>query len=94
MVFQTLNRLKWTGRLEKCTVTIVSRGFPGDVKKISGKNITEVKRDHFVFSERGKETFIPHHRVKRIRIDGETIWRRNSKKGCFGPFAFLRKTCL
>ena len=77
MVFQTLNKLKWTNKLERCMVTIVSRGSPGD----------------FVFNERGKETFIHHHRVKRIRINGETIWRRNSKKGCFGPFAFLRKTC-
>ncbi len=81
MVFQTLNKLKWTGKLGRCEVTIISRGSPGDRKKIHGDFITEVKKDHFIFSEKSKETFIPNHRVVEIKADGEIIWRRSSEKG-------------
>jgi uncharacterized protein (UPF0248 family) len=81
MVFQTLNKLKWTGRLGECAVIFIDRGSPDDKKEIPGKAITEVKRDHFLFSEKGDETFIPNHRVLEIRLDGKPIWTRKTRKG-------------
>lgn len=81
MVFQTLNRLKWKGGIERSSVTFVSRGSPGDRKTIDGKEITEIKKDHFLFREEGKETFIPNHRVLEIRKDGRLAWKRKTGKG-------------
>ena len=76
MVFQTLNRLKWTGQLKDCEIIIVHRGARGDKKLIKGQEIVEVKRTYFLYSESGRETFIPNHRVLEIRLGGRVIWKR------------------
>jgi uncharacterized protein (UPF0248 family) len=77
VVFQTLNRLKWTGKLDGAEIVILHRGAPNDRKNIQGNNITEVKKGYFSFLSQGGETTIPHHRVREIRLDGKTIWKRN-----------------
>ena len=75
MVFQVLNRLKWTGRLGYAEVTFVHRGAPGDIKTISGKNITEVRKGYMVYSNL-EETVIPLHRIVEVRVSGEVVWRK------------------
>lgn len=81
MVFQTLNRLKWTGMLERCSVLFVHRGAPGDRKAISGRQITEIKRSYLHYKDGRGETFIPLHRVVEIKMDGETVWKRRTRSG-------------
>lgn len=81
MVFETLNKLKWTGKLGHAEIIFVSRGSPGDRRKISGKEITQLKRGYFYFKDKDSETYIPNHRVLEIRLKGETIWKRRSGKG-------------
>ncbi|NIO23150.1 MAG: DUF504 domain-containing protein [Candidatus Aenigmarchaeota archaeon] len=76
MVFQTLNRLKWKGDLEKAEIDILSRGSPEDRKTIPGNRVTNIKRSHFYFKDNDRETFIPNHRVLEIRKEGRTIWKR------------------
>jgi uncharacterized protein (UPF0248 family) len=76
MVFQTLNRLKWKGDLEKAEIIILSRGSPEDRKTISGRKVISIKRSHFYYKENERETFIPNHRVLEIRKGGRTIWKR------------------
>lgn len=76
MVFQTLNKLKWAGDLDRAEVVILSRGSPEDRKTISGRKITEVKRSHFYYKDNDRETFIPNHRVLEIRMKGKEIWKR------------------
>jgi uncharacterized protein (UPF0248 family) len=76
MVYQTLNKLKWTGRLDQAEIVITSRGSPGDRKTILGKQITQIKKSYFYFEGEGKETFIPLHRVLEIKLKGKTIWRK------------------
>ena len=76
MVFQTLNRLKWTGKLDKAEIVILHRGAPGDRKTIRGSQLTEVKKGYFSFEAAGRETTIPNHRVREIMLDGKIIWKR------------------
>jgi uncharacterized protein (UPF0248 family) len=81
MAFDTLNRLKWTGKLDRSEIVILHRGAPGDRRVIGGSKVTEVKRSHFCYEEGGRERFIPLHRVMEIRLDGETVWKRSTGKG-------------
>ncbi len=80
MVFQILNKLKWNGRLGECIVTMIHRGAPGDVKEISGGDITAIKKSYFSYQINGRETSIPLHRVTEIKAGGETAWKRNIRK--------------
>ncbi|MFH0956788.1 MAG: RNA repair domain-containing protein [Candidatus Aenigmatarchaeota archaeon] len=81
MAFQTLNRLKWEGKLSLCRVKILHRGAPGDEKAVEGRDIREVKKSYFTYESVGKETFIPLHRVRKIECAGETVWKKKTVKG-------------
>ncbi len=81
MVFEVLNRLKWEGGLGECEIVIRHRGAPGDVLTIPGKSLTELKRDHFIYTnERGEETFIPLHRILEVRSGGKVLWKRKARE--------------
>lgn len=75
MVFQTLNRLKWTGKLGSAEVVFIHRGAPGDIKTIKGNSIAEVRKGYIVYRN-ARETVIPLHRIVEVRLSGEVIWRR------------------
>jgi uncharacterized protein (UPF0248 family) len=79
MVFETLNRLKWTNKLAKAKIVFVHRGAKDDRKTISGRKITSVKRSHFCYKDNDQETFIPNHRVLEIIMEGETLWKRKGR---------------
>jgi uncharacterized protein (UPF0248 family) len=81
MAFQTINRLKWEGKLSLCRVKILHRGAPGDEKEIEGRNIREVKKSYFTYESGGRETFIPLHRIRTIECAVETVWKKKTKKG-------------
>lgn len=81
MAYETLNRLKWTGKLPQCHVIILHRGAPENRKTIEGRKITQIKKSHFYYKENYDEKFIPLHRVMEINIGGKTVWKRNTKKG-------------
>ena len=76
MVFQILNKLKWTSQLTNAKILILHRGAPENKKTIEGRRVTEVKRSYFLYEEGGKETFIPNHRVLEIKINNRIIWKR------------------
>jgi len=84
MVFETLNKLRWTGKLPITQVIILHRGAPANKKIIQGCQITQVKKSYFYYKE-GKggntEKFIPLHRVLKIIVDGEGVWKRKTSKG-------------
>jgi uncharacterized protein (UPF0248 family) len=79
MAFEILNRLKWNGGLERCEIIILHRGAPGDRKTILGKQLTGLDRHYFYYSERGRETTIPLHRIREVRLEGEALWKRKEK---------------
>jgi uncharacterized protein (UPF0248 family) len=76
MVFQTLNRLKWSGRLKSCRIVILHRGAKDNKKVVEGSLVTEIKRSYFLYREKGRETFIPNRRVLEIRVNGRAVWKR------------------
>ncbi len=71
MAFEVLNRLKWRGGLEKCEIVILHRGAPRDRKAIQGSQVTGLDRHYFWYAERGRETTIPLHRIREIRLEKE-----------------------
>jgi uncharacterized protein (UPF0248 family) len=76
MVFQALNKLKWTGKLDRCEVIILHRGAPGDRKTIQGSRITELKKSYFSYDSGREEVTIPLHRIREIRVDGKVVWKK------------------
>ena len=81
MVFETLNELKWNGKLGECSRSIIHRGAPGDRKIINGEHVTELKKSYFIYESSGRESTIPLHRVLEIKTGNDVLWRRRTKKG-------------
>lgn len=81
MAYNTLNRLKWTGKLGGAEIAIRHRGAPGEMKVIPGSKVTQIKRSHFHYKDGGREGFIPMHRVLLIRLGGEIVWKRSTGRG-------------
>lgn len=81
MIFETLNRLRWTGKLEDAEIIFISRGSPEDRMRIRGSEITQLKRGYFYFKDKGSETYIPNHRVVEVLRKGEILWKRKKEIG-------------
>jgi uncharacterized protein (UPF0248 family) len=80
MAFETLNKLKWTGKLADAQIVILHRGAPGDLKAISGAKITSLKRSHFYYMDDTRETHIPNHRIVEVRLEGKVLWKKKSPR--------------
>jgi uncharacterized protein (UPF0248 family) len=76
MVFQTLNKLKWTGKIKDCKVIIRDSKESDNRKIISGQNITELKKTYLLYKSRDEEVFIPLHRIAEIRYKERLLWRK------------------
>ena len=81
MAYQTLNRLKWTGRLDGCEVVILHRGAPDNRRVIRGRDISAVKKSCFYYIENDREMVMPLHRILEIRSEGKMLWKRSTAKG-------------
>lgn len=79
MAYNTLNKLKWTNKLDKCEIIIKHRGAKNNIKNISGPDVTEIKKSYFCYKDNDKETFIPLHRILEIKFEGKIIWKRKNK---------------
>jgi len=79
MVFQILNKLKWTNQLQESEIIILHRGGKDNKKVIPGKAITEVKKSYFLYRNQGRETFIPNHRILEIKLKNKILWERKKK---------------
>ena len=79
MAFEVLNKLKWKGDLDKCDIIILHRGAPRDRKSIHGNQLTDLDRHYFYYSENGRETTIPLHRIREIWLEGKLVWERKEK---------------
>ncbi len=71
---EVLTRLKWKEgeSLAEAVIWYVHRGAPGDVMKISGKEITSLGKGFFDTTG----ATIPYHRILRIDYQGETLFLR------------------
>jgi uncharacterized protein len=71
---EVLNRLRWKDgeSLTEAVIWYVHRGAPGDVLKITGKDITSLGRGFFDTAD----ATIPYHRILRIDYLGETLFLR------------------
>lgn len=70
-----LNRLKWTDgeSLAEATIWYVHRGAPGDVLRITGKDMVSLGKGFFDTTD----ATIPYHRILRIDYRGRTVFLRN-----------------
>ena len=75
----TLNKLMWHPGfdLRDAKVTIVHRGAPGDVKVIVGSDIKELGSAFMRVVAPEGEVEIPYHRILRIEMRGQTLWRKS-----------------
>lgn len=74
-----LNKLKWHPDfdLDEAKITIVHRGAPRDRKIIDGSNVAGIGNGFMTVKTRQKEIKIPYHRILRIEITDEVLWREN-----------------
>ncbi|BDR93523.1 DUF504 domain-containing protein [Vulcanisaeta souniana] len=74
-----LNKLKWTNQINNYIVVYVSRGSPNNEEVVELSRVIMISKDGFTYiSNRGRETYIPYHRVIEIRHrDGTVIFHRN-----------------
>ncbi len=74
---QVLNRLRWTEgeSLDDAVIWYVHRGAPGDVLRISGREIRALGRSFFDTDE----AVIPYHRILRIDSKEETLFEKDSR---------------
>ncbi|RLJ06255.1 MAG: hypothetical protein DRP13_02990 [Candidatus Aenigmatarchaeota archaeon] len=76
MVFQVLNKLKWTGKIGEAKIIILHRGAPENKKTVYGKNIKELKKSYFIYKNK-EETFIPLHRVLEVWVKNRLVWKKS-----------------
>ena len=72
---EKLNELKWRPGmgLDEVEIFYLHRGAPGDIKMVKGKEIQELGQLFF----ETEEATIPYHRIRRICVEGETVWERS-----------------
>jgi uncharacterized protein (UPF0248 family) len=78
MAKRILDELKWhpAKSLKEAEITYVHRSPMGDEVTISGEEIIALEKSFFVVLRGGRETMIPYHRIKEIRLRGEVIYRK------------------
>ena len=69
---EVLNRLRWKEgeSLSEATIWYIHRGAPGDVLRLSGKDIVSLGRGFFDTAE----ATIPYHRIVKIDYRGDTLF--------------------
>ena len=67
-----LNEIKWTKNLAKTEIWILHRGAPGNIKIISGAEITSLETSFFQTST----ATIPYHRIMKIMYDKTIVFER------------------
>ena len=74
---QVLNRLRWTEgeSLDDAVIWCVHRGAPGDVMKITGREIRALGRGFFETDE----ATIPYHRILRIDSKVGTLFEKDKR---------------
>jgi uncharacterized protein (UPF0248 family) len=80
MVYNLLNRLKWTNKLMDCEVVVLHRGAKDNKKTIPGTRITEIKKGYFLYSkdsDKKQEVYIPMHRILEVRLENRTVWKKS-----------------
>lgn len=58
------------------SILYVDRGAPGDRSQAAGKDIRALESQYFEVESDVGVKCIPYHRIRRIAVDGETVWER------------------
>lgn len=74
---ELVNKIRWDKRETPSDYTV---GYEDRVlKKVIEVPYTAIKRiegGFFIIEKEGRETDIPLHRVKRLKKQGKTVWKR------------------
>jgi len=73
-----LEKLKWHPErdLVEVRVTIIHRGARNDMRVINGSEIKEIGRAFMRVATTGGEVEIPYHRITRVEVKREVLWRK------------------
>lgn len=75
-----LNELKWRyGALEEARICYRHRGAPLDEAWVKGERVRDLGKSFMELEGPMGGTMLPYHRVLRIELDGELVWRRRSE---------------
>ena len=75
MAKNVLDMILWHPKMDfnKCSVTYVHRGAPGNLKKIGCTKISSLERGFLILDD---ETQIPCHRIVKIEYEDQIIWKK------------------
>ncbi|MGZ4856826.1 MAG: DUF504 domain-containing protein [Methanobacteriaceae archaeon] len=79
MAKNALNMIFWhpDRDINKCSVTYLNRGSPGNLKTIPGNTIDKIQGGFMILLD---SVQIPSHRIVKIECNGKIIWRKNQLK--------------
>lgn len=74
-----LNKLKWHPDydLSEAEITILHRGAPRDRKVIEGEEILDIGSGFMKVKSGERPVEIPYHRILKIGVSGEIVWRES-----------------
>lgn len=78
MAKRFLDELKWhpEKKLDEARITYIHRGAPGDEMTIKGRDIVRLEKSYFIIMRNEMETSIPFHRIKKIQVSGNVIYKK------------------
>lgn len=82
MVFDVLSKLKQSGRLKNCVITISDKDAARDKKYVYGRDVLGINRSFVTFKggETGYEELVaPLEKVLEIRVNGKSVWKRKKQ---------------
>jgi len=82
MVYDTLNKLLLSKRLDRVVITVFKKGAVNNREHIYGRDIVDVNRSFVKFTggETGYEEFsVPLERILEIEVDGKPVFRNKKR---------------
>jgi uncharacterized protein (UPF0248 family) len=75
MAKNVLDMILWHPEMDfnKCNITYVHRGAPGNLKKITCGRVRSLERGFLILDD---ETQIPCHRIIKIEYEGNLVWNK------------------
>lgn len=75
MAKNILDMILWHPEMDfnKCNITYVHRGAPGNLKNIVCGRVSGLERGFLVLDD---ETQIPCHRIVKIEYNGKVMWNK------------------
>ncbi len=81
MVKRIFDELKWHPEksLEGVEIVYLHRGAPDDRITVKATEVERFERGYFVLLRRGREVYIPYHRILEVKKGDKILYRKKSQ---------------